>query len=133
MTGHDAEVDRRAIAEASAALLEGVNASDTERCIAAWAADGVMMPPHHPAVEGSRALREFFSTLFASARVRFTFTSSRIDIAGDTALEYVTYTAVSWSRDAVAPAEDVGKGLHVFKRQLDGAWKLARDIWNSDR
>jgi hypothetical protein len=24
------------------------------------------------------------------------------------------------------------KGIHVMKRQPDGTWKIAQDVWNSD-
>jgi len=71
--------------------------------------------------------------VFSRRRFRFTFTSSDIQLAGDTALERVTYTAVMWSESGASPLEDVGKGLHVYRRQSEGSWKLTQDIWNSDQ
>jgi ketosteroid isomerase-like protein len=128
-----ADVDRAAILRTTAELLTAVNASDTDRCLAVWAADGVLMPPHHPFVQGHKALSEYFRTLFSRNRFRFTFTSSQIHLAGDTALERVTYKVLVWSGGSGTPVEDVGKGLHVFRRQPDGSWKLTQDIWNSDQ
>ena len=121
------------IARATAELLAAVNASDADRCSAIWAANGVLMPPHHPAVPGHQAIVQYFRSLFSRSKFRFTFTSSQIHLVGDTALERVTYTAISWPGDDAPPIEDVGKGLHVYERQPNGSWKLTHDIWNSDR
>lgn len=128
-----AHPDREAIKRATAELLAAVNASDADGCVAVWAADGVLMPPHHPSVHGHRAIAEYFRALFLKRTFCFTFTSSHIHLAGDTAVEHVTYTATIWPRDDAAPIDDSGKGLHVYARQPSGSWKLTHDIWNSDQ
>lgn len=127
-----ADTDRAAIARTTAELLGAVNASDADRCFAVWADDGVLMPPSHPSVQGSPAIREYFRRLFSRARFNFTFTSSDICVAGDIALERVAYATLMWAASDASPTEDRGKGLHVYRRQSDGSWKLALDIWNSD-
>ena len=124
---------RAEVMRTTAALLAAENASDAERCSAMWAADGVLMPPHHPSVQGHPAIVQYFRTLFARSRFRFAFTSSDIRIDGDTAVERVTYTATIWPGDDAPPIEDAGKGVHVYRRQPGGPWKLTHDIWNSDQ
>jgi ketosteroid isomerase-like protein len=128
-----ADADHEEIKRTTAALLDAVNSSDADRCSAVWAANGVLMPPHHPSVHGHPAIVQYFRTLFSRSRCRFAFTSSDIQIDGDTALERVTYTATIWSVDDATPFEDAGKGIHVYRRQPNGSWKLTYDIWNSDR
>jgi len=128
-----ADIGRANVARTTAELLAAVNASDADRCSAVWAADGVLMPPHHPSVEGRQAILQYFRGLFSRSKFRFTFTSSHIEVAGDTAFERVTYVATIWPGEDVPPIEDAGKGLHVYRRQPDGSWQLACDIWNSDR
>jgi len=132
-TMETADIDRTAITRTTAEFLAAVNASDAERCSAVWAANGVLMAPHHPSVQGHQAIVQYFRNLFSRSKFRFTFTSSHIHLAGDTALERLTYTAVIWPGDDAPPIEDVGKGLHVYQRQPDGSWKLTHDIWNSDQ
>jgi len=127
------DVDRAAIASTTAEWLTAVNASDADRCGAVWVADGVLMPPHHPPVQGRQAIIEYFRRLFSRSKVGFRFTTSRIHLLGDTALEDVTYTAVIWPRGDVSPVKDAGKGLHVYRREPDGSWKLTHGIWNSDQ
>ena len=133
MTTLDAENDRSAIMKITAELLAAVNASNADGCVAVWAADGVLMPPHHPSVQGRQAIFEYFRSLFSQSTFRFTFTASHIHLAGDTALERVTYRAIIWPGGGDPPIEDVGKGLHVYERRPDGSWKLTYDIWNSDQ
>ena len=128
-----ADVDRAAIARTAAEWLTAVNASDADRCGAVWVADGVLMPAHHPLVRGRQAIVEYFRSLFSRSTVGLRFTSSHIHLAGDTALEDVTYTAVIRRRDGVSRIKDAGKAVHVYRRQPDGSWKLSLDIWNSDQ
>ena len=129
-----ADTDRAEVTRATTELLAAVNSSDADRCAAVWAADGVLMPPHHPSVQGHPAIVQYFRNLFSRSRFRFAFTSSHVHIDGDTALERVAYTAIVWPRDDDAPSfEDVGKGVHVYRRQPNGSWKLTYDIWNSDQ
>jgi uncharacterized protein (TIGR02246 family) len=125
--------DRAAIAKVSSTLLQAVNASDAPAVLKAWAADGTIMPPHHLPVHGHEALGAYFRDLFARHTFRFAFTSAVIELAGDMAFEHLTYTATAWPIAGGQALEDCGKGLHVYRRQLDGTWKLIRDIWNSDR
>jgi uncharacterized protein (TIGR02246 family) len=127
------ERDRAAIAHVTAQLLAAVNAADVEESLTVWADDGVMMPPHHPPVDGAKAIRDHFRRVFSRARVTFTFTSSQIEVAGDIAIERVTYVVRIQPVGAASETDDAGKGVHVYRRQPDGSWKLALDIWNSDR
>jgi ketosteroid isomerase-like protein len=126
------DAEMLAVSQASAALLKAVNGSDLSAVLAQWCDDGVLMPPHHPSVHGRSEIARYFERLFRQNRLKFSFSSSRVEVAGDIALERVEYSASSWSRDGGPEVQDVGKGLHVYRRQANGTWKLAMDIWNSD-
>jgi ketosteroid isomerase-like protein len=39
---------------------------------------------------------------------------------------------LAWSVDGSSTHQDRGKGVHVYRRHEDGAWKLIMDVWNSD-
>jgi uncharacterized protein (TIGR02246 family) len=132
-TGAEREdAEMLAVAQASTALLNAVNGSDLSAVLAQWCDDGVLMPPHHPSVHGRSEIERYFERLFRQNCFKFSFSSSRVKVAGDIALERVEYFASSWSRDGGPEVRDVGKGLHVYRRQANGTWKLAMDIWNSD-
>jgi uncharacterized protein (TIGR02246 family) len=127
------DADRAAIRSTTAELLAAVNASDPDRVLALWREEGILMPPHHPVVHGHAALREYFRELFRRSTLTFQFTSSDIQLFGDLAVERLSYTATVLPMTGGTPANDVGKGLHVYLRDAGGSWKLLHDIWNSDR
>lgn len=124
--------DHAAIHQVAVALLTAVNAGDVDGILACWTADGVMMPPHHPAVLGRAAIADHFRGVFAGRRLSFTFTASDVVSDGDMAIERLDYTAESTPLDGGAATTDAGKGLHVYARGREG-WQLTHDIWNSDR
>src|SRR5688500_8895535 len=111
------EAGRIAIERLSAELLAAVNASDVDRVLAVWADNGVLMPPHQPSIQGRAALEHYFRNLFFRRRFRFTFTSSSIQREVNAAFERVTYAVSVWPVGGGPEAEDVGKGLHVYRRQ----------------
>jgi uncharacterized protein (TIGR02246 family) len=124
--------DQLAVAAVTKALLTAVNAADVAGALAAWGADGVLMPPHHPAVHGGPAIGRYFERLFRDSRFEFVFTSSNIEVLGNVAVERVDYSATAWSLQGGPKHRDTGKGVHVYRRQDDGSWRLVLDIWNSD-
>jgi ketosteroid isomerase-like protein len=125
--------DHRRLALVSSALLSAVNGSNVDGVLAIWRTDGTLMPPHHAAVHGHAALRAYFADLFTRRRLAFAFTASEVHLAGDLALERLSFQATSTPVTSGESSEDVGKGLHVYARDSDGTWKLLLDIWHSDR
>ena len=130
--GGPMSTEENAIAQATATLLDGVNNSRLDRVLSVWSGDGVLMPPNHPAVHGRAAIEDYSRALFERARFTFVFTESVISIEANIATERLSYTATVWLSGSTTPVADRGKGLHVYRRQADGVWKLAVDVWNSD-
>jgi uncharacterized protein (TIGR02246 family) len=133
MTSPPLDSDISAVGRATAALLDAVNGSDVSGVLDVWADDGVLMPPHHPAVQGRVEIGRYFERLFQRSRFAFSFSSSQIEVCGGVAFERVDFTASVHPLDGGPHKRDAGKGLHLYRRQPDGSWKLAMDIWNSDR
>jgi ketosteroid isomerase-like protein len=92
--------------------------------------DAVIMPPHHPAVRGRAA---FESWIKSFPRVsRFVLHTEEIDGRADIAYVRGSYAMTLHPDGAPGAVEDVGKYLEIRKRQSDGPWLLAADIFNSD-
>jgi len=128
----EANAERAAVARTTARLLSAVNAADLAGVLAVWSDDGVLMPPHHPSVRGRPEIERYFSELFERTRFTFSFTATTLHISGGTAFERIEYSVSARPAQGGAEARDVGKGLHVYRREPNGLWKLALDIWNSD-
>jgi ketosteroid isomerase-like protein len=92
--------------------------------------DAVFMPPHHPAVHGRAAL-EIWLASFPRV-LRMTLTVEDIDGRADIAYVRGSYTMTLHPEGASNPIDDAGKFLEIRKRQPDGSWLLAVDMFNSD-
>lgn len=118
----------KADADWSASVAQGA-----EQFAGFVAADGVIMPPNEPAVNGAAAAKDWATTMLAMPGFGVTWTANVVEVAasGD-----VGYTSGAYDLHANAPDgstfNDKGKYLTVWKKDATGAWKVAYDIFNSD-
>jgi ketosteroid isomerase-like protein len=95
-----------------------------------YAEDAVAMPPNAPAMQGRAAIRELaesWPTITA-----FSPTVEEIDGCRDLAFLSATYSLAAMPEGAPEPWEDNGKYVEIWRRQPDGSWLIAVEIWNSD-
>ena len=96
-----------------------------------YAPDGAMMASGAPIAQGQPALEKAWSGLMKMPGFGLTFKADQIVVAsgGDMALDRGTYL-LSFSGPQ-GPTKDIGKYVVVW-RNIDGRWKVAADIFNSD-
>jgi ketosteroid isomerase-like protein len=90
------------------------------------------MPPDEPAFVGKDALRSWAENIYKQFTVQGKYMSPDIVVAGDWAFEHWAYTLTMTPLAGSDPIQEVGKGIHIYRRQSDGSWKIAQDIWNTD-
>jgi ketosteroid isomerase-like protein len=56
--------------------------------------------------------------------------TTELEAAGDLAYHTYVYTWLTTPRAGGEAKVSSGKGLHILRRQADGPWKIAREIWN---
>ena len=128
----DAGADEQAIRGLVARWLELVKAKDAAGIAALYAEDGAVMPPNAPIGKGRGAIEQTWAAMMQTPGFDLTFVPDHIIVAsaGDMALDRGTYTL------AVAPGgtpqTDTGKYVVVW-RKVGSEWKVAADIFNSDR
>ena len=106
-------------------------AGDFESLAKCYTEDTIVMPPGHLEVHGREAFRKWIAQF---PRVtRFENEIQHIDGRGDLAHVRGRYSMTLQPQGAPGPVEDVGKYLEVRRRQPDGSWLLALDIFNSDK
>ena len=97
------------------------------------AGDAVLMPPNEPGVSGIDAIDVWFRDLLAQfTSTSLTYTSSEITVSGDWAIEHYAGTFTVTPVGGGDSVEEVLKGIHVYRREADGSWKMVYDVWNSD-
>ena len=96
-----------------------------------YSADGAMMAPGAPIAQGQPALEKAWGGLMKTPGFELTFKADQILVAkgGDMALDRGTYLLSLNGPNG--PTKDVGKYVVVW-RNVDGQWKVAADIFNTD-
>jgi len=118
--------------EIRAAIAEWVaiyNRNDWSALANEFTEDAVMMPPNSPAVAGRAAIAEWEAENEAGFRIALR--PDEISIVGDRAI-IRGRSCVFIPLEEGAVGVDIGKFLEVRRRQPDGHWLVAQDIFNSD-
>ncbi len=129
----DAAAVREAIVAKDKVFADAMMAGDSEALTQLYAEDAVIMPPNGPRGEGTAEVRETWSAAFEGSPISAsTLDSDLITVAaaGDYAYAVGSYTDSGMAPDG-SEWSDQGKYLTVWKN-VDGEWKIAADIWNSD-
>ena len=129
---YDEEADQIAIAEFREQEMVAFSSGDVSTLEKLFTTDIKMMPPNGPAAIGTEGLRTFAENMFSMFNVQGEYTSSELVLLGDWAFERLTMNLTLTPVGGGEPVMETGKCLHIYKRQADGSWKIAQDIWNMD-
>ena len=114
------------------AWLDAMKANDAEALGRLVTEDAVLMPPNQPAVVGRAAVIDWFAGVVTQARTTGIGVPQReVIVAGDWAIERGSFVWNIAPAAGGAPIEDHGNFLAIHQRQVDGTWKVTRNIWNS--
>lgn len=105
------------------------NAQDLDKLVAAYADDAVYLPPHHAAVHGRNAIREYLKGPLQHGVSELHFEVTYIKDMGDLAYDVGTYSMSVPTGNG--RKQDRGKYLTVWRRE-GGTWKIVADAWSSD-
>ncbi|MGH9900230.1 MAG: YybH family protein [Pyrinomonadaceae bacterium] len=115
-------------AEWAAAASEGL---DIERVLSYWTDDAVVLPPGLPAVVGKAALRQYVEGSAQIPGFRITWASTDVSFSPDGNLAYMfSRNAVTMNAPDGSPATTEGRAVTIWRREQDGEWRCAVDIWN---
>ena len=106
------------------------NAGDLDRVAAVYAEDAVYLPPHHEAVHGREAIREYLKAPINHGVSDLAFEVTYIKQQGPIAWDVGTYR-MTIPRTEETKREDRGKYLTVWRR-VGKDWRIAADAWSSD-
>lgn len=126
----DAEKAVRAV---DAEWMKAGEAKDAARFVSYYAEDAAVMFPNMPQLNGAAAIRQGMEQAFAVPGFALVTTATKYVAAKSGDLVYTQGTYKTTANDAKGKqVNDTGKYVVVFRKQADGAWKVAADIFNSD-
>jgi uncharacterized protein (TIGR02246 family) len=123
--------DEAAIRAIDAAWSQAFATGDGNALAAVYTADATVLPSNEPIQKGE-AVKKYFVGFTEGYSGTFEFTPTAVEGRGDLAYTVGTYRATLTEKKAGAkpfPTEE-GKYITVVKKQPDGSWKIAYDIWN---
>lgn len=128
----DPAADEQAIRSTNERWLQLIGAKDAAGIAQLYAEDGAVMPAGETMVQGRESIDQWWNRSMQMPGYDLTFETDELVVSesGDMALDRGTY------RFSATPPEgaidDAGKYVVVW-RKIDGEWKVAADIFNSDR
>ena len=109
--------------------LEAFNAGDASGVAAKYADDGRMLGPNVDILQGRPAIEAYLKE-FIQMNAKLSFSLVDLHDAGDTCVAVGKYE-LAFEPPGMGPQKDSGKFVEVWKRQSDGSWLIADDIYNS--
>ena len=109
---------------------EAFNRGDVAAAVEFYTDDAKFLHPGAEIVSGKQGIKEFFEIGRAFGLRKLNFIPVEIEYDGNLAYERGTIHMEMEAEGKLMT--DKGKYLVVMKRQSDGSWKVAVDIWNSD-
>jgi len=106
------------------------NSKQLDKVVEIYSEDAVYLPPHHAAVHGRNAIREYLQGPLFHGVTDLKFEVTYIKQSGDLAYDVGRYSMTMPQADG-SKRPDHGKYLAVWRLQ-QGTWKLVADSWSSD-
>ena len=128
----DAAKAREDFQTATSAFHQALRTDDTETFMSFVAEDVLLMPPGEAPVRGKSAVRAWFEGFLSQFRTTSLLLADQEIFLGDGwAVELGTYEWGLAPAGGGAPIVDRGNYMQVWKKQADGRWQFAREVYNS--
>ena len=109
---------------------KALNDGDTAGLTNLFTEDAVMMPPDENLVVGKEQLFIRHNKLFKQLSLQHSLQSDESVVCGDWGFDRGTYAMTLTSRTTSRQKEETGKYLMLYRKERNGQWLIARDMWN---
>jgi len=128
----ESSVDCQEIFRITEEEASAIEAGDIEMYLSLLSPEAVFMPQNVAEKTGDE-LRSWLRDFLKRASIKFhNFAHGETVIRDDFACHVYSCSWTAAPRSGGPGTLMFFKGMHVLRRQPDGAWKIARNIWNSD-
>lgn len=126
--------DRAAIQRLQQRYIAAAMSLDIDALLSLWTDDGVLLAPQHPPVTGHAALRKFYqqqqNDLGNVEMLGYEEQWQEVRLLGDYAWQWGQIHARMRTGQSKAESSTVMNALRILRREENGAWKVARAIYN---
>ena len=131
---YSVEADIAAINEIGNLYALALNTGDLELWLSLHTDDVIKMPPNAPASFGQEQLRANMEPAFDNFTFEMALYNEETQVSGDLGFARGNYTVSMTPKaggETISAMPD-GKYLTIYKRQVDGSWKISHDCYNSN-
>ncbi len=125
--------DVAAIRAADSSFAAAVTAGNAAAVADVYEAAAKLLPPNAPPIQGREGIQKFWAGFLGGYDVRITLATDEVEGRGDLGYNRGHYTLEGTPKAAGgAPLHDEGKFLEVMRKQPDGSWRYAVDMYSSN-
>ena len=95
--------------------------------------DIVFIAPNSPAMQGKATVGPWVGGYFEAMETSWEKTTLEFVVGDGWAFERYAYKVTDTPRAGGDPYSDTGNGVNIYRREDDGVWRVARDIWATDQ
>ena len=118
--------DEQAVSKAMDDYVAAVRSSDAKKIIAWWTDDGIFIEKNQPTVVGAATMESQMAAVLATMKItRVALERVDLSVSGDLAYVIGNFEEVVQPPEG-KPISSTGRVVYIWKRQADGAWKIAR-------
>ena len=126
MSQADSSEMRAVIEAANDVFMATFNRGDAAGLAALYTEDGQLMPPNAGTMTGREAVQGFWQAVMDMGVKKAAIITGEVEGHGDTAVEVYRFQLFGEGEQEL----DQGKFIVIWK-QVDGQWRLHRDVFNS--
>jgi uncharacterized protein (TIGR02246 family) len=121
-----------AVAAVLAKYEAALNASDTDAVMPLYTEDGVFMPPYSQSAVGATVVRKAYDGVFAAITLSVKFNIVEVvEMAPSWVFARTNSAGTTTDHATGAKSAEGNQELFIFKKDAEGAWKIARYSFSS--
>ena len=118
----------QAVRDADEQWSNAAAAKDLDKTVSFYADDAMVLPPNQSMVTSKTGIRNLWKG-FLDSLTDISWKTTRVEMAKSGDMGYLIGTYAMTMKDGT---KDTGKYCEVWKKQADGKWKVAADMFSSD-
>ena len=126
------KADVQAILDFEQTVYAAQIAGDIDAWMSSFAEDVTVFQPNIPPLTGKLAIRQFNTPIFEQFDLHESSDDREVVVAEDWAYIRSHWTWIQTPKDGGEEVKDTGHSIWILRRQLNGSWKIARGIFNSE-
>lgn len=127
------EVELEALNRAAMEYYAAASAKDRDAVVAFYDPDAVLVPPDAERLEGLEAVHAYRFGFIETEGISLEFQMLHAEVSESGDMGWTLAQGdITIDRGEDPPARDRVRDVHTWHKQVDGSWKIALDVWNSE-